>query len=158
MVLNPLGIRNRMGALRGEWLAFRRHHPKAARRTLAGATLVSALLAIGGIWFLSGLLRGLPSRSEVERIGEMDQATAVYDRDDQIVFTIFKEQRIEVPLAGMSPHLIQAVVAIEDQRFYDHHGFDLIRIAAAALSNVRIGGVFFNGPGTRHLWLRSSLG
>ena len=39
----------------------------------------------------------------------------------------------------MSPHLIHAIVAIEDQRFYDHHGFDLIRIVSAALQNLRDG-------------------
>ena len=49
------------------------------------------------------------------------------------VFTIFKEQRIEVPLARVSPHLRRAVIAIEDQRFYDHRGVDLVRVVAAAL-------------------------
>ena len=65
----------------------------------------------------------------------MDQATTVYDRADQIAFTIFKEQRIDVPIGGVSPHLIRAIVAIEDRRFFDHHGFDLIRIASAAIGN-----------------------
>ena len=69
----------------------------------------------------------------------MDQATVVYDRDDTLAFTIFKEQRIEVGLGQMSPHLIDAIVAIEDQRFRDHHGFDLVRIASAALANLRSG-------------------
>ena len=39
----------------------------------------------------------------------------------------------------MSPNLIKAIIAIEDQRFYDHRGFDLVRIASAALANVRHG-------------------
>ena len=43
----------------------------------------------------------------MRRIGEMDQATAVFDDKDQLAFTIFKEQRIEVPLSEISPNLIQ---------------------------------------------------
>ena len=39
----------------------------------------------------------------------------------------------------VSPNLTKAIIAIEDQRFYDHHGFDLVRIASAALANLRHG-------------------
>ena len=52
-------------------------------------------------------------------------------------FTIFKERRIDVPLDKVSPNVVAALLAIEDQRFYDHEGFDLIRIASAALANLR---------------------
>jgi penicillin-binding protein 1A len=138
-VIRPTGIQRRLDALREEWLAVRRQHPVLAKRVMAGALLASALTFAAGIWYTTSLLMDLPSRSQVERIGEMDQATAVYDRDDQIAFTIYKEQRIEVPLSRVSPSLIHAVIAIEDQRFYDHHGFDLIRIAAAAIGNLRSG-------------------
>src|SRR5262249_2695045 len=34
---------------------------------------------------------------------------------------------------------VHAVIAIEDQHFYEHHGFDMLRIASAALHNVRSG-------------------
>jgi len=50
----------------------------------------------------------------------MAQATTLLDRKDRAVFTIFTEQRIEVPLAQMSPLLVKAIVSIEDQRFYEH--------------------------------------
>src|SRR5262249_37181731 len=75
------------------------------------------------------------------RIGEMDQATAVYDAGDNLAFTIFKEQRIEVPLAQVSPSLVKAILAIEDQRFYEHHGFDAKRMVSAAFANLRHGRV-----------------
>ena len=70
-------------------------------------------------------------------MGDMDQATRLFDDQDQFAFTIFKEQRIEVPLADISPNLIHAIIAVEDQRFYDHPGFDGIRIIAAGLVNIR---------------------
>src|SRR5437762_14186139 len=70
---------------------------------------------------------------------EMDQATAVFDAHDQLAFTIYKEQRIEVSLSDVSPNLTRALLATEDQRFYQHRGFDLVRIGSAALVNLRHG-------------------
>jgi penicillin-binding protein 1A len=67
----------------------------------------------------------------------MDQTTAVFGADDQLAFTIFKEQRIEVPLSEVSPNAVKAMLAIEDQRFYRHHGFDTVRMVSAALTNLR---------------------
>ena len=69
----------------------------------------------------------------------MDQATTVFDRQDELAFTIFREQRIDVPLAGVSPNLTAALLATEDQRFYDHGGFDLVRMVSAMAVNIRRG-------------------
>lgn len=69
----------------------------------------------------------------------MAQATTIFDARDQPVFTIFKEQRIEVPFERISPNLIKAVVSVEDQRFYDHSGVDFIRVAAAVVRNLEEG-------------------
>ena len=107
--------------------------------TLSAFFLVAAFSLGSSIWFISSLQRTLPDEAAVSRIGEMDQATVVYDRADTLAFTIFKEQRIEVGLAQMSPHLIDAIVAIEDQRFRGHNGIDLVRIASAALADLRSG-------------------
>src|SRR5205807_7394510 len=64
---------------------------------------------------------------------------------DRWAFTIYQEQRIEVPLAEVSPNLLHAIVAIEDQRFYDHQGFDAYRIVSAALVNIRHGRIAQGG-------------
>src|SRR5262249_20079356 len=99
--------------------------------------MLSLVPAVVGAVFLLRLPVGLPDDAALSRIGEMDQATAVFDASDQLAFTVFKEQRIEVPLTEMSNRVGDAVLAIEDQRFYDHHGFDVKRMASAALANVR---------------------
>ena len=107
---------------------------------VAGVFAFIAILSLaGGIWFLSGLREGLPDVDALRRIGEMDQATAVFDDGDRLAFTIYKEQRIEVPLTEISPRLRAALIAVEDQRFNEHRGFDLVRIASAALANIRNG-------------------
>jgi penicillin-binding protein 1A len=90
-------------------------------------------------WFSYDLTAGLPDSTAIRGLGDMAQSTTLYDAEDKPVFTIFKEQRIEVPLERVSPHLIQAVISVEDQRFYDHSGIDAIRVGAAVLRNIEEG-------------------
>jgi penicillin-binding protein 1A len=90
-------------------------------------------------WSGYDLVSGLPGAKEIHGLGNMAQATTILDAHDTPAFIIFKEQRIEVPLDKVSPELVKAVVSVEDQRFFEHNGVDVIRIAAAALRNLRSG-------------------
>lgn len=113
---------------------------RVSRRTVvATAAGLLALLLTLGVGTYIWLRQGLPDANALKRMGDMDQATAIFDRSDQLAFTVFKEQRLDVPLSAMSPHLKAAILAIEDQRFYDHAGFDAVRIGAAMLTNLRRG-------------------
>jgi penicillin-binding protein 1A len=116
---------------------------------VTGAAIVLAVAAvgllIGTIWFVQSAARGLPNQAGLDRIGDMALSTTVFDAGDKFAFTIYEEQRIEIPLTEVSPHLIQALIAIEDQRFYEHSGFDYVRIVAAALANLRHGRVTQGG-------------
>src|SRR6516225_3144508 len=120
-----------------EWRGALRRDPFAA----AAATIIFTVLAVfpvaAGGWLVATLPRGLPDQNAVQHIPEMAQATTIYDASDQLVFTIYREERIEVPLSAVSPHLVHAMLAIEDQRFFEHHGFDIHRMLSAALANVR---------------------
>jgi 1A family penicillin-binding protein len=116
----------------------------AARRYFFVAFFViSAALAwstAGALaWFSYDVTMELPGRNALTGLGDMAQATTLFDSKDVPVFTIFKEQRIEIPLDQMSPNLRKAVLSVEDQRFYEHGGVDVVRIAAAFLNNVRAG-------------------
>ena len=116
-----------------------RRHPSLF---LAGVVVLSMSLwaaVIGSIWYARDIVVAVPAAEELRRIGTMAQATSLFDRMDRPAFTIFKEQRIDVPLARVSPHLVNAILAVEDQRFYDHNGVDVVRVAGAALSNLREG-------------------
>src|SRR6266542_3791989 len=109
-------------------------------RWLAGAIVLMAQLFVvtagTALWFAYDVTAGLPSKAQVRALGEMAQSTTILDAHDTPAFTIFKEQRIEVPLDRMSPNLAKAVISVEDQRFYDHNGIDFIRVAAAAVRNL----------------------
>ena len=48
-----------------------------------------------------------------------------------------REKRRQVPLASIPARMVQAVLAIEDRRFYDHPGVDVIRTVGAVLTNMR---------------------
>ena len=90
-------------------------------------------------WFAWSLSRDLPDRETLRGIGDMAQATTLFDAADRPAFTVYKEQRIEVPLQKISPHLIRALVSMEDQRFYEHRGVDTVRVLGAVMANLRQG-------------------
>ena len=75
---------------------------------------------------------GLPGPADLRLVGRAPQATLLFDAGDLPLSAVFRERRIDVPLSGVSPHLIHAIVAIEDRRFFQHGGLDLRRILAAA--------------------------
>jgi 1A family penicillin-binding protein len=132
-------LRSRLDELRRQWQHARELHPRIAIGVVAAFILVATLSCAGGIWFLIDLHTGLPDLDALRHIGNMEQATAVYDDKDQLAFTVFTQERIFVPLDEVSPNLLHAIVAIEDQRFYGHGGFDLIRMGSATLVNIRQG-------------------
>src|SRR5436190_4290149 len=129
--------RDHLHELTAEWRAAVARHPRAVVATFGIFACLAIGTVVGLLLFYNSLRRGLPGEDAVRHISDMSQSTAVYDAGDRLVFTIFQEQRIEVPLERISPHLLQAIVAIEDQRFYDHHGFDGVRIVSAAFANLR---------------------
>jgi penicillin-binding protein 1A len=91
------------------------------------------------VWFVHDIVTDLPDDRALRSVGTMAQATTLLDVHDHPAFTIYREQRIEVPLKRVSPNLVRALIAIEDQRFYEHGGVDIVRVMGAALSNVRAG-------------------
>ena len=128
------------------WLRIRLPRPpqpdSAGSRALfatVGVIAFALWLAAASVgWFTWSLSRNL-DRESLRRIGTMAQATTLYDAHDRPAFTIYKEQRIEVPLGKVSPHLVRALISMEDQRFYEHRGFDSVRVMGAVLANVRQG-------------------
>jgi penicillin-binding protein 1A len=108
--------------------------------TAIGALAVGLFLCAGwAAWFSYDLTARLPNKDALKSLGEMAQATTLFDSSDKPAFTIFKEQRLEVPLEKISPNLIKAVISVEDQRFYEHSGVDGVRMAAAMIRNFEEG-------------------
>src|SRR5262245_17042248 len=106
---------------------------------LVALAITSWSVAGVSAWWIKDVVTGLPTAHDVREIAVMAQATTLYDMHGRTAFTIYKEQRIPVSLDRVSPHLVKAILAIEDQRFFEHRGLDVVRIAGAFLTNVRPG-------------------
>ncbi|KMN55406.1 MULTISPECIES: transglycosylase domain-containing protein [Bacillus] len=96
-------------------------------------TLIGGMLA--GVCFTSVLLaakwQGAPSV-------RVPQSTILYANDgSKLGETDFGEKRYWVRLKDINPTAVQAAIAVEDQNFYNHHGFDYRRMAAAALADIK---------------------
>ena len=95
-----------------------------------------AVVSVRASWLLTSTLGKAASLAE---IGAHPQSTVVYDRQGRPVFSFFLEQRVDVTLDRVSPHMIDALLAVEDRRFYAHRGIDGRRIVKAAWRNWRAG-------------------
>ena len=71
--------------------------------------------------------------------------STIYDRYEDTVTNMFRENRLLVDLEQVPLELQQAVVAVEDAYFYDHYGINLLSIGRAALRNIRSGRVVEGG-------------
>lgn len=111
--------------------------------TLAG--LVSAAIAlpfVGGVGAgarnLAQAFENLPDDMETPPLA---QRTLILAADGSPLATLYYQNRVEVPLTAVSPAMRQAIVAIEDARFLDHHGFDIRGAVRALARNTSAGGV-----------------
>jgi penicillin-binding protein 1A len=78
--------------------------------------------------------QGTPARADTTppwRIIRSPQASIVLARDGSLIGEVGVENRISIPLSSLPKYVPQAFIAIEDQRFYQHDGVDLIGIAGA---------------------------
>jgi membrane peptidoglycan carboxypeptidase len=119
------------------------------RRILIATVLLSSLLlwaaaavTVRASWRVANELAHAATLAE---IGPHPQSTVVFDRQNRPVFSFYVEQRIDVPLDRVSPRMIDALLAVEDRRFYSHHGLDAVRIAKAAWRNWRAGRIVEGG-------------
>ncbi|NNE43349.1 MAG: penicillin-binding protein, partial [Gemmatimonadetes bacterium] len=108
-------------------------------RTWALFTFI--LLFLGGGAFVAALLRfqkELPSTAHLERI-EPPSNTRILDRNGVSLGDLFSEDRLIVPLEEIPEDLVQAVLATEDRKFYEHWGVQPTALVRALLANVRKG-------------------
>jgi len=105
------------------------------RRVRIALLAVSALFAAALIAF-GVVALGCPPVESL-RDYRPPQASRVLDRDGKLLARLAPEERIVVPLAAMSPMLVRAFLAIEDQRFFEHHGIDWRRVGGALLRDLR---------------------
>ena len=105
-----------------------------------------AAIAAISLFFLLLILAGLvfgyyaskaPTLSEKDLIATT--SSKIYDNQNNLIADLGAEKRINVKTNEIPTDLVNAIVAIEDHRFFNHRGVDFIRIGGAFFSNLRGG-------------------
>lgn len=127
---------------------------KKAHVSLLRIILLSllAIMVIGvcaGLGAFKGVLDSAPNISEVN-IVPVGEATFVYDANGNQLqkLTAPNSNRMPVSLEKIPEDLQHAVVAIEDERFYEHNGIDIRGILRAGVKGILSGGNFSEGAST----------
>jgi penicillin-binding protein 1A len=104
----------------------------AIRHQRIAAAMLFVVLAAGGVLSVGWVLKyGWAIHKLTRGAGD----TVFYARDGRAWFRM-DEQRQDVPLSRVSPHLRNAVIAVEDHRFYRHPGIDPLALGRAVVRNI----------------------
>jgi penicillin-binding protein 1A len=81
-------------------------------------------------------VRAQSSTGEPWRINSLPQASLVFANDGSLIAELGREVRTSITIRTLPKYVGQAFVAVEDQRFYQHNGVDLIGIAGAIKDDI----------------------
>lgn len=93
------------------------------------------LLVAASILFMQYIFEGLPSLEQLEN-PRQQLASNVYSIDGELIGQFFNENRVEVSIDSIPPHVINALIATEDKKFYRHWGVDVERFVKAMFKTV----------------------
>ena len=105
---------------------------------------IIAVLAVVVAVYVSSLVTDLKAQAkafDLNQLEQMESASVILDRNGKIFGQIYVENRETVPYEQLPADLVNAVIAVEDAKFYQHHGYDLLGIIRAALKNFTAGHV-----------------
>jgi len=100
-------------------------------------TLFIAAIMLGGGLFLYYVSKA-PALSESKLVATT--SSKIYDSNDELIADLGSERRVNAQANEIPTELVNAIVSIEDHRFFNHRGIDTIRILGASLRNLRGGG------------------
>ena len=119
-------------------------------------SLVAGILVAGAaLPFVGGT--GVATRSAIEDYESLPsqlttpplpQRSRILAVDGSVLATLYEQNRIEVPLAAIAPVMRQAIIAVEDGRFYDHRGIDPRGLLRALVGNATDGSAAAGGGGS----------
>lgn len=97
-----------------------KRHIRTFWKIFTGGVFLIFLLFLLASW---GVFGSLPDETSLEN-PEKDLATQIVSEDGRVIGKFFKENRTPVQFEDLPKHLVNALLATEDVRFYDHAGID----------------------------------
>ena len=110
--------------------------------------LVLSLAVIGFLAvsaFLVAITRDLPNVSEIDLAQPRLGGEVYLDRDGQVISRRGASRGVSLSVDELPDYLVNAVLSVEDRRFYEHSGIDLRGVARAMLANLRAGRIVQGG-------------
>ncbi|MET0253092.1 MAG: transglycosylase domain-containing protein, partial [Terrimicrobiaceae bacterium] len=104
-----------------------------------GLVALAVALAWAGWAYFSVQYERRAAEFDLKQLERMEAASIIYDRDGKELGKIFIQNRNPVSLDKISPLMVNAVVAAEDNKFFEHHGVDYAGVVRAAITNYRRG-------------------
>jgi penicillin-binding protein 2D len=95
------------------------------------------LFSVASLILALGSASSAAAQDPAQKTGEawqiipLPQSSRVFARDGSLIGEIGRENRTNVRLSSLPAYVAQAFIAVEDQRFYQHDGVDLIGVASA---------------------------
>ncbi len=108
------------------------HYMEVATRLGRGQRFVASLLV--GLLIAAG--PAAAQKREPWQIVPQPQSSQILARDGSLIGEIGTQIRTSVPLSSLPKYVAQAFIAVEDQRFYQHDGVDMVGIAGAIKDNI----------------------
>ncbi|WP_400162815.1 PBP1A family penicillin-binding protein [Brevibacillus sp. TJ4] len=96
------------------------------------------LSVIGGYFSLLYAGERMIEENEDKLLDLKTEPTVIYDKNGKEIAKLIREKNREYkPISEMPQSLINAFIAVEDKRFYEHRGIDMIRIGGAIVNDIR---------------------
>src|SRR3984893_12459076 len=120
----------------------RRRPPFFLRKFFVITVLILLILVGAGTWVGFNFISRYEKKAaefDLSKLDSVESASVIYDRYGQVFGKIFIQNREQVTLDQISPYLVDAVIAEEDNRFYEHSGVDFYGIFRALIKNTQAG-------------------
>jgi penicillin-binding protein 1A len=129
---------------------FRRKNLKKNKRenfSIGSILFIFLLLFLVFSGYLVYLSQSLPSLAELEN-PKLEEATKIYSDNGELIDKFYLKNRTKTTFENIPKDMINALVATEDRKFFDHWGVDIQRIAQAFIKNIVRGKLKREGAST----------
>ena len=105
------------------------------KKFLISAGLISILI-VGSTWFYLKIIKDLPNVNLIYSPPTL--STQILDRNEKVLYKFYQnENRTWIPIDKIPTDLIEATLAIEDKKFYEHHGLSIKGLITAVIYNFK---------------------